>query len=142
MKNGVHEYLPFKGTQVLSFGMTRSQVRDILGKGYRSFLRNELAESATDYYEHQNLFIEYDKNDSCEALEFSKKGALLYEERDLFDFDYNELLYQYNPISKNKEIEGDFGVTYFDLGFGVTRSNDGNEIESIIIFSETYWNKS
>ncbi|MBL6445374.1 hypothetical protein JMN32_03590 [Fulvivirga sp. 29W222] len=132
-----NEFIPFKGTKKISFGMTRHEIRELLDSKYITFLRNEFAENTSDYYEEKGFFIEYNSEDICDAIEFVG-GSLIYEGKDLLTLKFEDLNMMFGTLSKKKEIEDDIGVTFYDLGFGATRSGDGS-LESLIIFSETYW---
>lgn len=129
---------PFKGINEISFGMERNEIRKVLGQEYQTFRRNEFAENTSDYYSTLNLFVEYDEYDVCEAIEFTNESNLYFEGSDILKMDYKELINHYGSRSKEMEVEEDISVTFYDLGFGATKSENG-KIETIIIFSRTYW---
>ncbi len=84
------------------------------------------------------MYIEYDKRDICEALEFSNGVKLLYNDKDLFSYSFNDLRKRFDILSKKIEVEVDgSNITYHDLGFSVS-AKDGI-IESILVFSKNYW---
>lgn len=137
----MNEYnlLPFKGIGKISFGMNRHECRLLLNSNFRTFKRNDFAKNTTDYFPDLNFFIEFDENDICQAIEFSSYNYLIYEGRNLFDFNFAELINYYNLFSQNNEIEEDESVTFFDLGFGASKAAENDNIESIIVFSDKYW---
>lgn len=96
---------------------SKEQLLEILGKAYKTFLRNQFAENTTDYYFKEGFFVEYDKNDSYVAIEFTNDCELYFNDRNLMKMTYNELRSQFDKQSKSYEIEEGSGVTYFDLGF-------------------------
>lgn len=139
MSEKMNVFLPFEGIDNVRFGMDRLTVRKNINKPYKVFTRNEFASNTTDYFDDLGMFIEYDDNDLCEAIEFADSGSVFYGEMNLFDMGYRELRRHFDPSSSNKE-EDDAGVIYHDLGFGVSRSSDpDNAISTVILFSENYW---
>ncbi|MFT4760038.1 MAG: hypothetical protein ACI9XO_003206 [Paraglaciecola sp.] len=134
----MNKFYPFKGIQNIWFGMKREQVKKVLNEEPRIFLRNKYAENTTDYYQKLSYFVMYDKNDVVEAIEFINKRNLLIDGEDLFNKSYSKLRDIYDDLSRKKEEEG-IGITYYDLGFGASHLVDSNRIETIIIFSKTYW---
>ena len=132
-------FYPFKGVETIEFGMTREKIRALLGSDYITFLRNEFSENTSDYYKDLNMFVQYNKDNICNALEFAAYNYLIHEGRNLFDFSYKQLTDRYGILSKEKNIEDEVGVTYYDLGFGASKKMFVDEIESIIVFSKEYW---
>lgn len=132
-------YKPFIGIQDVSFGMQREAIRNILKSEYKEFMRNDYSDNSSDYYEKLGFFVEYSDKNICEAIEFTNKSNLIYNEEDLFSIGYVNLRNKYDKLSSKIEEEDEIGVTYHDLGFGVTCKFGADKIESIIIFSDSYW---
>ncbi len=132
-------FQPFLGTSDISFGMTRSDIRKALGNECTTFLRNEFADNTSDYYEKWGLFIEYNQNDTCNAIEITSQGNLFWKGENLLELGFSRLREKFDPQSRNFEEEEEIGVTYFDLGFGVTHTYNSNDLDSIIIFEKGYW---
>jgi hypothetical protein len=131
-------FIPFKGIQNISFGMHKDAIRKILGESYQSFRRGS-SESTTDFYKDKGLFLLYDKNDLCNAIEFANSSNLYIDSQNIFEFNYSKLVEIYSEKSLNKDVEDGKGVTFLDLGFGVTKIDNIDKIETIIIFSNDYW---
>lgn len=136
MKN---DFKPFVGIDLISFGSDRNNIRDCLNQNYQEFLRNQFAENTSDFYKELGYFIEYNKENICNAIEFTNESNLYLNDDNLFDYDYDSLRRKFDHLSFDKEEEDGFGVTYYDLGFGVSKVYGQNKIETIIIFSKEYW---
>jgi len=134
-----NKFTPFIGIEYIKFGSDRSDVNISINSDSEVFTRNEIAENSTDYYKDLGFFVEYDSNNKCEAIEFTKDSGLLYEGRNLFDLSYSKLRTIYDSISNEMEEEDKLGCTYHDLGFAVSKSTEDDNIESVLIFSKNYW---
>lgn len=133
-------YKPFSGTNLISFGERRNRIREKLcSYRFLEIKRNEFAESTSDYYEDISFFIEYSSDDICEAIEFTEGANLIIKGEEVFQMSYSALRQKYDMKSKSIEEEEEIGVTYHDLGFGITKKSDADSLETAIIFSKDYW---
>lgn len=103
-------FLPFKGTDSISFGMNRETTRGLINSKYICLKRNEFAENTSDYYENEGFFIEFNVNDICEAIEFTNSGCLIYKDINLLRLSYTDIRSIYDSKSKNIEEEDDISV--------------------------------
>lgn len=130
------DFTQFIGLGIIKFGLSRNAIRDILNEPFREFKRNEFAENTTDYYPSSMVFIEYDIDNNCNAIEIHKGADFIFNGTNIFSLSYKELLEVNKKTSANFE-EDDSGITFHDLGFGV--SIHDNEIETVVLFSKDYW---
>jgi hypothetical protein len=63
------DIIPYEGLGSLRFGMTRAEVRSLLGKQFKSFHKGRLASTLTDAYSELGLHLEYDKDDRLRCIE-------------------------------------------------------------------------
>lgn len=138
MKENKNVFLPFEGIEGISFGMSRDEIRAAINEEYTVFRRNQFSVNSLDYYSDRGLFILYDENNRCNAIEFANTANLFFEGKDLFAFNYSELRNHFDGLSLQKEEEEEIGITYHDLGFGVNQVFGVDQIESIIIFQKGY----
>jgi hypothetical protein len=61
---------PFIGAGILEFGMSRTQVRVLLGRDFVSFKKTADAVTETDAYSDLGLHLYYDSDDRLEVMEF------------------------------------------------------------------------
>ena len=132
-------FKPFKGINTISFNDERQKIREKINLEYKEIKRNEFAENTSDYYEQLGFFVGYSNENLCDAIEFTNESNLYYNGENLLSLTYSSLRNTYDKNSSNKEEEEEVGVTYYDLGFGLTKEFETDKIESIIIFSENYW---
>ena len=139
MKEDKNIFVPFVGTLNIKFGEDREALRKKINCTFKNFLRNEFAQNTTDYYIKLGFFIEYNEQDRCHGIEFTKHSNLHFQGNDLFQNKYEELRDIFDSKSTYIEEEEGVGVTYRDLGFGISQEIEGEGIETIIIFTENYW---
>ena len=139
IENNKNLFRPFKGMNNITFGLKREIVRKLIIGDFHTFLRNKFAENTTDYYRDLGLFINYNKDDECEAIEITSKGNLFFEKKNLFDYSVQDIREKFDSLSENMEEEAGNGVTYYDLGFGFSIDEEDHVIDWIIIFSQEYW---
>lgn len=132
------EIKPFEGVGYFRFGTSRYEVRKSLDKPIKEFMRNNFAVNSCDIVGDQECFLEYDSNDLLEAVEFTSKREPVFVGKILFDMPYEELLEYFRGMSDKHEAD-DFGVTFFDLGFGVSKDQRMGKTQSVIVFSKDYW---
>lgn len=135
-----YTFYPFKGIDLISFGDHREKIRETLNGGFEEIKRNEFAENTSDYYPELGFFVEYDQGQSCEAIEFTGAVQLRIDGKLIFSMSYSEVRNRFDPRSNQIEEEEGFGITYHDLGFGVTCEYGTDRIESVMFFSREYWN--
>jgi hypothetical protein len=136
-----NHFVPFQGTNRISFGMYRNFIHSLLGNNYKAFLRNEFAEIITEYYYEFGILIEYDKNYLCEAIEFTNESSIYFDEENLVVMKYSELRNKFDHLLNQVDVD-EFGVIYHDLGFGASIFYDTDKIEAVIIFSKEYYAKN
>ena len=77
----------FEGIDVVKFDISRQAVRSSLNIEYNEILRNEFAENTSDYYSELGIFIEYSKDNRCQAIEFTDDCEVGYQDIELFSLD-------------------------------------------------------
>jgi hypothetical protein len=97
----INKLKQFEGVGNILFGSKRTHLREIVEGTYKVIKRGEYAESTSDYYEELGFFIEYTKNNICEAIEFTSSSSLIYEGQDLFLLKYLELRRVFDERSTN-----------------------------------------
>src|SRR4051812_25631562 len=60
---------PYVGIGPLRFGLTRSQVRSLLGNDVDQFRKGPYATNETDAYDQHGLHLYYDQREQLEAIE-------------------------------------------------------------------------
>ena len=133
----INSLIPYSGIGDVRFGMTRREIRSLLGPPNRTFRRTPEC-TETDYYAARGFFVEFN-TDVCEALEFTGPDNLYWKGVNLFALPFFEMRDFYDRLSLRLDEEGTKSVTYHDLGFSLSRSDDNGAVESVLIFSKTYW---
>lgn len=132
----------FAGVGDIKFGMFPSEVRGILGDGFKSFKRTPNAEYPCDYYELLGIFVYYKLNGMVEAVEFTNLSELKLGCHSLFNLPFNDLMRLLANLDQNLEVEPDSLVSY-QLGISLYAPNaDENPslpVESILVFEEGYY---
>lgn len=130
---------PFIGMNNVKFGMKREEIRSLIQDDYKTILRNQYAENTSDYYPDHFYFIEYNKNDEFEAIEFTKGSNVYMDDLNIINFTFSDIKYLFDKKSINIEEENEISVTYHDLGLSITKDFDSDSVETVLCFSKYYW---
>lgn len=120
---------PFKGAGDIHFDDDREKVRQ-LGV-YEVFKKNRFSKNTTDDF--GSFHVYYDENNKVEAIEFFPDSILIFNRKNLFMLNPQELTKKLNDSSAVTE-ESDISFP----SYGMDVSFDGDAIKSILIHKETY----
>lgn len=130
--NLMNKYIvtPLVGFDSVKFGMSRDEIRGILGIPTREFKKSKYSKSTTDDYGAYHIF--YDINDRFEAVEF-------FEETMIFDNKGNAFPRTAEALSKLPYhfVSDDESHICTEQSIGVY-APDGN-VESILFACEGYY---
>lgn len=133
---------PYKSFGNIPFGLHRNEVRMYLRDSYREFYRSHSDKVPTDFFEILGLFIYYDEDLLCEAIEVIQPANPILFSLRLLNLSYQEVEEQILEWDKEVNITKT-GFTSFKLGFGAYAPNKfdfPDEIsESVIIFKKGYY---
>ncbi|MFD1469582.1 hypothetical protein ACFQ48_15245 [Hymenobacter caeli] len=132
----------YKGAGPILFGTQREAIRRLFAEEPNSFKRGGY--ELTDYFQATGVFIIYDENDSCVAVEFTKPAIVSWQGKQLFPVPLNEL-FDY-VRERDEELEEDeSGFTSYKNGIGCY-TEDIEELEepaeTIICFRHGYYDAS
>lgn len=134
-----YEIKTYKGVGDVKFGMSRHKVHDLLGSNYEEIVRTK-GGNPIDEYEELGLFVYYDKDGKCGAVELFSPCNPIFEGKELLNSsssDVIEFLKKYDPkikINKDGFISGKLGI-----GGYCPRIDDNSKFESIICFVKNYY---
>lgn len=124
--------IPYEGFESVHFGDKRESVRAKLGK-YTEFKKSECSENTTDDFGFCHIF--YTSDDKIDAIEFFPESEITFKEKPLFAFDFSVLK---DFLADENIEEDDSGANFPKYGMSVY-TPDSEEIESILIYSKSYW---
>lgn len=124
-----HNVKPLCGFDDVKFGMTRTQVRAILGEPTREFKKSKFSKTMTDDYTSFHIF--YDKNDEFEAVEFFDDAEIIIDNSIIFPASIEQLKANYNFAA-----DGD-GYICAEHSIGVYAP--GGKAESILFAVSGYY---
>lgn len=81
---------PHKGVELIAFGMMRPEVARAVGQVPRRARRNQYDASDYDFFPKLGLFVYYDTDDKCHAVEFTRDARVSYDGYELFAHPANE----------------------------------------------------
>lgn len=129
----VYELVPNKKIGLLEFGMKRELVRDVMGE-FVEFKKSKFSKNTTDDFGDCHVF--YDQGDALKAVEFFNDAQLKYEDKNIFDFSFEELIDFLKSIDQSLEVNEDSVVSKI-LGVNVFAPNGG--VETVLVFNEEYY---
>ncbi|MBP0018800.1 MAG: hypothetical protein J7647_14790 [Cyanobacteria bacterium SBLK] len=141
---------PYISIGPLELGMTRAQIRACL-RGNPVFLPAEsnsvdadLDRPASDYFEEDDVKVEYDDKMECEFVEVGAKSNVILNGVSLFDLSFAEL-YNYLQSLDADLLESDAGCISLGLGiaiFGEECLDDPQQpCELISLFKRGYYDE-
>lgn len=98
---------PLVGFNEIRFGMTRAQVRALLGEPTKSRLRNRFSVAPYDMYAEGGFFCYYDSQDILDAVEFWDDADVYLFGKGVFSMTYKQLESFVRNFSNQMTIEYD-----------------------------------
>ena len=139
MKLEIHSYI---GVGPIIFGMTAEEVRATLGREYKEFKRTPISKTITDAFQSLGIFVCYNINRKCIAVEMTRPAQPFYAGHELISGSFDksfELIHGFDPDVKT--VEG--GLTSIALGIGVYAPGCGKDrllpVESVMAFQLGYY---
>jgi hypothetical protein len=130
---------PYVGIGPIRFGMTRDDVRRVLGRPSRSFLKGQV--EPNDAYEKLHLHVGYDTEGRVETVETFESSAIEWRGVKLFERSYMQLRDMFLEAGASLRFEDD-GFESLQHGIGVWAPLDDddeeNVVKSILVFRKGY----
>ena len=103
---------PNKGVGPISFGMTREEVRNVLGGNVVEYKKMPMSDTFTDAFNDHGIHIYYDSNDTCEAIEMALPADPKFSHKHMIGRPFSKL--KSTIISQDSDVELD-GVEILTL---------------------------
>ena len=98
--------VPYVSVGSIKFGESRDKVRSILGQ-YREYKKNKFSKNSLDDFGFCQVF--YNDQNQVEAVELYRNVELIYDKKNLFNLNAQELKILFNdPSVKENEYSLDF----------------------------------
>lgn len=124
--------IPEKEINGVKFGMTRSEVRKVLGIKFREFKKNKFSKNTTDDFGICHVF--YDINDQCCAVEVFAECQIFINGNLVFPLDIDSIKKQISDLES--EDDGSYISRKYSIGIFAP---DGNP-ETILFGKPGYYN--
>jgi hypothetical protein len=129
-----YEIIPYTKVGEIGFNMSRESARNLLGR-FKEFRKNKFSRNTTDDFDVFHVY--YDQDNKVEAAEFFGGVELVFNERNLLEMDYNELI-QFVKSNSFACREGDSGIIVNDIGISAY-APEKTRIESILVYRRGYY---
>jgi hypothetical protein len=136
------EIRPYIGVGPILFGMTAEEVRSTLDCAYKEFKRGPFAKTITDSFQPIGVFVCYNVERKCNAIEMGRPAQPFYAGHELLSDSFekaSELMLGFDP----EVVFRDDGFTSFALGIGMyapsCRKDRLLPVESVIAFQRGYY---
>lgn len=114
----IWEIVSHIGVGPIRFGQTREVVRQFFKEKPTEFFKGN-DPVKTDYFEQEGVFVFYDANDTCEAVEFCKPAIVEWQKKQLLPLPLGELLeYMRNQDESLDEADTVSGFLSYKNGIG------------------------
>jgi hypothetical protein len=126
--------IPHIGVGAIQFGMARSVIHTLFDDAPDQFHRGDTED--TDYYLSHGLFVLYDADEVCVALEFTRPAQVFLDGVALLDLSKKEAVARFKA---DPQFEQDAsGYTCYQLGIGAYYERP-KQAETVIAFSKGYY---
>lgn len=125
---------PLKNVGAISFGMSRSRVREILGE-YIEFKKSKFSSNTTDDFNFCHVY--YNKDNECEAVEFFENAIIKIENEIVFPNKFDKICDILKKMYRDLDIEEE-SCTSIKYSIGVYAPT--GKVEAILFGCEGYYN--
>jgi len=127
---------PFVGVGPLTFGLSREDVRRLLGSAFRPFRQGPFATNDTDAFDDIGIHADYDANQRLEFVEGWGNTEIRFDdisflEEPISDVLQNPALCRFNHLYEN-------GLYIFESG-GFSLYVEGDRVKSVGVFRRGYY---
>lgn len=137
-----YEIEPYVGVDNILFGMSSEVVRGIVGNEYKTFRKASSSQTKTDAYIGMGLHVHFDKEDKCEAVEFSFPAKPTLFDIEFIGSPFDAVMKEFNKIDLGIEVD-DTGFISIQYGIGVfvpsLKDSLSQEIQGVIVFKRSYY---
>lgn len=133
---------PNNGVGPISFGMTRDEVRTVLGGNVVELKKTPMSDTFTDAFNDHGIHIYYDSSYTCEAIEMALPADPIFSQKHMIGRPFSDL--KSTITSQDSDVELDeTGLLSFKLGIGLyvpdIEDSEDSLVESVIVFREGYY---
>lgn len=124
---------PLVGINDIEFGITRSDLREKMGR-FKDFKKNIFSKEPTDDFGFCHVY--YDENQKVEAIEIFNEVNLSVGEHSLMPCTLDKACEIMKALDKDVEIEAEY-ITSVKLSIGITCEED--EVVAVLLGKENYY---
>lgn len=127
-----------KSVGAIRFGMSRTDVKKMMGNKPKEFTKNTFSKAKTDDFGAYHAY--YDESEMLEAVEFFDECQLVLDGIDLMQLTYKNLLDLMREKDENLQV-GDLDFTSFEYGICSSAENaeELSPVTSILVFKPGYF---
>jgi hypothetical protein len=141
---------PYEGMGPLRLGMTRQEIRAILGEPESTFLKTPSSIYLTDFYTKLGLQIAYKEPEICNAIHTTDGEVKpIFQGHSIADEPFSNLRDWFQEIDSNSQLDAS-GITSYKYGIGLYAPKhtwqpeeglDENTdiVEGVIVFERGYY---
>lgn len=130
------------GIGPIRLGMTREEVRRVLGVPYKSFMKTPFSRVPTDAFDEILVHVYYNLSDRCEAVEVFDPGTATFLGEELVGRPFELVLAWMRALDPDLEVDAD-GLRSRELGLGLYAPGNNEEtglpVEAVIVFVDGYY---
>ena len=128
---------PYEGVGQLRFGLTRSQVRSLLGGSVSTFRKGPYASTDTDAYDELGLHLYYGNGDRLECIEAWGPCPIHYKGVSLLNASTQEVLERLAGLGLSSRY--DDGYFLDDGGFALYTPDD--VVKAVTVYRRGYYDE-
>lgn len=132
----------YDGLGAIRFGMRRDQVRGAVGAPVRTFRKTPDATTLVDAFDNEGIYVYYDAQDLCEAVEVASPAIPILEGQTLLGKPFAELRDWLRTLDPDIEVD-ESGLTAPTVGLGLyapsAQKAPNEPVDGVIVFRRGYY---
>lgn len=133
---------PYESLGPIRFGMSREEVRAVLAVAVHPFKKTPDATTLTDAFEAEGIYVSYDDQGDCEAVEVASPAEPVLDGETLLGQPFSQLRDRLKARGDELEVDAS-GLTDLTSGLGLyapsAEKAPNDPIEAVIAFRRGYY---
>ena len=136
------EIFPYEGVGPIKLGMTQTEVRNAIASEFKTFMKTQASEMATDNFIGKGIHVYYKVPGICKAIELHPPSVPTFRGYRLIDIPFDQLSPYFQQQDSSVKID-DCGLTstMFGINLFVPNLDDDPEspIKAVLVFERGYY---
>jgi hypothetical protein len=130
---------PYEGVGPLQLGMTRQEIRAILGEPEKVFQKFPDKPPADQYWNRYHLYVHFKEPDTCDGIEIFPPAEPIFQGINLLtEVPYNQMKDWFQKQDSNIEFN-EVGLKSFTYGVALYAPYPNEPVENVYVFEKGHY---